>query len=216
MIQIRKTVPADYPETERVMREAFWNHYVPGCCEHYLVHIMRDAPSYIPELDFVAVDGGRIIGNILYLSSKIIGDDGMSYDVLSLGPIAVLPEYQGKGVGRELISHTRNIARTMGFHGILLCGDPDYYTHCGFSPAEVFGIRNAEDMYADALHACELYSDSLAKAQGRYVEDAIYAEAEHMPAEFDAQFPTKALVTGTPMQRKFAEMVGKVRPHNTS
>ena len=49
-------------ETEHVTREAFWNYFVPGCHEHYLLHIMRVSPSFIPELDAVAVHGSRIVG----------------------------------------------------------------------------------------------------------------------------------------------------------
>ncbi len=58
-IKLRTEQPADYAETEHVTREAFWNHYSPGCNEHYLLHIMRGSPSFIPELDVVAVHGGR-------------------------------------------------------------------------------------------------------------------------------------------------------------
>lgn len=92
-IQIRLEQPADYRETEQVMREAFWNYYSPGCTEHYLLHIMRGSPNFIPELDFVAVADGKIIGSVVFLKSFILGDDDKRYEVLSLGPIAVLPAY---------------------------------------------------------------------------------------------------------------------------
>lgn len=75
-IKLRTEQPADYAETEHVTREAFWNHYSPGCNEHYLLHIMRGSPSFIPELDVVAVHGGRIVGNIVYAKSVIRTDDG--------------------------------------------------------------------------------------------------------------------------------------------
>ena len=48
-IKLRTEQPADYAETEHVTREAFWNHYSPGCNEHYLLHIMRGSPSFIPS-----------------------------------------------------------------------------------------------------------------------------------------------------------------------
>lgn len=44
-IQIRLEQPADYSEAEQVTREAFWNHYSPGCTEHYLLHVMRNSPK---------------------------------------------------------------------------------------------------------------------------------------------------------------------------
>ncbi len=61
---IRNTEPSEYKETEILMREIFWNHYSPGCSEHYLVHIMRNHPTFIRELDFVAIVDGKIVGNI--------------------------------------------------------------------------------------------------------------------------------------------------------
>lgn len=67
------------------------------------------------------------------LKSYIDGDDGNRYEVLSLGSPGVLPEYQRKGAGEMLLSDTKEIARALGFRGILLCGDPDYYTMLGRS-----------------------------------------------------------------------------------
>ena len=87
MIELRQEMPCDYRETEHVIREAFWNHYTPACNDHYLIHIMRNCPAFVPELDIVAVKDGRIIGNSMCLKSYISGDDGKYYEVLSLGPI---------------------------------------------------------------------------------------------------------------------------------
>ena len=84
IIALRTAQPADYAGTEHVTREAFWNYYVPGCNEHYLLHIMRGSPSFIPELDVVAVHGGRIVGNIVYAASVIRTDDGKEYEVLGM------------------------------------------------------------------------------------------------------------------------------------
>lgn len=50
-IELRTEQPADYAETENVTREAFWNHYSPGCHEHYLLHLMRDSSFSVPERD---------------------------------------------------------------------------------------------------------------------------------------------------------------------
>ena len=50
---IRLEQPEDYRETEELVREAFWNIYHPGCSEHYLLHVMRDDPAFVRELDFV-------------------------------------------------------------------------------------------------------------------------------------------------------------------
>ena len=111
MIQIRQETEQDYFETENLIREAFWNHYTQACSDHYLVHIMRDCPAFIPELDLVAVEGEKLVGNVMCLKSYISGDDGNRYEVLSLGPIGVLPGYQKKGIGGMLIAKTKEIAK---------------------------------------------------------------------------------------------------------
>lgn len=211
-MELRPERPADYSETENMTREAFWNHYAPGCCEHYLLHVMRDSAAFVPELDFVAVHDGKIVGNIIYMKAVIEGDNGEKYDVLCLGPISVLPEYQRKGVGGRLIEHTRQLARELGFRAIFLCGDPEYYSRQGFTPAEAFGIRTADDMYMDALQVCELYDGALSGMKGRYVEDSIYEVDQTAAETFDKNFPPKEKIIGTSSQQRFEELVVMRRP----
>ena len=81
----------------------------------------------MPELDIVAEHNNKIVGNVVCLKSFIMADDGNQYEVLSLGPISVLPEYQQQGIGGRMIALTKKLASEMGFRAILLCGDPDYY-----------------------------------------------------------------------------------------
>lgn len=210
-IELRREQSSDYSKTENVTREAFWNHYSPACSEHYLLHIMRDCPAFVPELDVVAVCDGKIVGNVVYMKSVIRADNGNSYEVLSLGPISVLPEYQRKGIGGRMIEYTRDIARRMGFAAILLCGDPDYYSRQGFLSAETFGIRTEDNMYADALQVCPLSERAMSGMKGRYVEDSIYQIDESAASDFDKHFPPKEIIVGTPSQKRFDEIVVKRR-----
>ena len=59
-IRLEKT--KDYREVENLIRESFWNVYRPGCSEHYVIHILRDDPAFVKELDFVMEQDGKIIG----------------------------------------------------------------------------------------------------------------------------------------------------------
>lgn len=205
-IKMRLEQPADYRRTENLMREAFWNYYSPGCSEHYLLHVMRDSPNFVPELDFVAESGGEIIGTVAFMKSFILGDDGNRHEVLSLGPIAVLPSFQRQGVGRMLIDHARTAAMEKGYDAILLCGAPKYYRKVGFTEAEHYGIRTSENKYFAALHACPLHENALQGLAGRYFEDEIYSVDEAKAAIFDKQFPPKQLIADTPTQRRFKEV----------
>ena len=92
----------DYFETEYITREAFWDVYHPGCMEHLVLHNLRLASGFVRELDLVACDGERIVGNVVCSKAKVINGK-QEFEVLSMGPLAVLPEYQGKGIGSLLI-----------------------------------------------------------------------------------------------------------------
>ena len=71
MITIRNEEEKDRAEVEDVIRKAFWNLYIPGCNEHYLAHIMRSHPDFLPELDFV-------IGSV-HLSGKKFANMDLYY-----------------------------------------------------------------------------------------------------------------------------------------
>lgn len=206
-IHLRAEQPADYQKTENVLREAFWNQYMPGCDEHYLMHIMRDCPSFIPELDIVAVCDGKIIGNVVCMKAAIQDDEGVSHEVLCLGPIAVLPEYQGTGVGGKLIAHVAKLAKEMGHRAIFLYGDPDYYSRQGFIPAKQFGIRTEDNMYAAAHQVLPLYEGALSGIKGRYLEDAVFQVDPAAAKAYDEKFPAKERLSGTPVQQRFQHLV---------
>ena len=176
-IELRLETPADYAETEKVVREAFWNVYAPGCTEHYLVHVMRSSENFVRELAFVAVADSKIVGCVMFVKGTIAGDDGVVREVLTLGPIAVLPAYQKKGVGRRLIDHARKEAIRQGYAAIVLCGDPLYYSRVGFEPAENFGIRTADNKYFVALQICPLQEKRPESFAGRYSDDAVTTSA---------------------------------------
>lgn len=73
---IRKETPHDYRAVETMTRNAFYNIYVPGCIEHYLVHTMRSHEDFIPELDFVLELDGQVIGNIMYTRAALLDEHG--------------------------------------------------------------------------------------------------------------------------------------------
>ena len=75
-MHIRNEEKQDHGAVEELTRRAFYNLYVPGCVEHYLVHIMREHEDFIPELDFVLEEDGRIIGNIMYTKARLVNEAG--------------------------------------------------------------------------------------------------------------------------------------------
>ena len=213
-IGFRVERPEDYRQTEELTREAFWNRYVPGCDEHYLLHIMRDSPQFVKDLDFIATIDNKIVGIAVCLRSFIITDSGQRYDdVLSMGPLAVLPSCQGLGIGKALTLHTRCIAAQLGYRAILLSGEPRYYPKLGFTPAEQFNIRTSENKYSAALHAYPLYPNALIHASGKYYEPPIYTLDAKQAQAFDKTFPPKERITGTLTQKRFKEVVAMQRDY---
>ena len=97
---IRFEKEEDYGEVENLVRESFWNVYRPGCSEHYVIHVLRDDPAFVRELDFVMEQEGRLIGQNMFMRTIINADDGRVIPVLTMGPICITPELKRQGYGR--------------------------------------------------------------------------------------------------------------------
>ena len=111
---IRLETKNDYREAEQLTREAFWNVYRPGCLEHYVLHVLRDDPAFVPELDFVMERDGRLIGHVMYLRSEIHGDDGRVIPIMTFSPISIAPDCKGQGYGIRLLRCSMEAARKLG------------------------------------------------------------------------------------------------------
>jgi predicted N-acetyltransferase YhbS len=206
-IELRQEEEKDYRLVEEVTREAFWDLYVPGCNEHFLVHNLRKTEEFVKELDFVAFCNYDILGNIVYAEAKVRGND-REYTVLTFGQVSVLPEYQKKGIGSWLINHTVKLAKEMGYKAILIYGDPEYYKRFGFKASKEYGITNRDKKYPAALQVLELYPGALTGIEGIFDEGRVYEIDGNEAAEFDKRFyPKEKTVTET--QAKFLEMANK-------
>jgi predicted N-acetyltransferase YhbS len=71
-VVIRNEEEDDFAIVEEITREAFWNVHFPGCNEHLLIHNLRGADEFVKELDYVAVFNNEIVGNIVYVKTKVI------------------------------------------------------------------------------------------------------------------------------------------------
>ena len=120
MIQIRNEQKSDYQIVEDITREAFYNMYVPGCMEHYLVHIMRGHEDFIPELDFVLELDGKVIGNIMYTKAKLTDENEEEKEIITFGPVSILPKYQRMGYGKLLMEHSFKRAVELGYDTIVI------------------------------------------------------------------------------------------------
>jgi len=189
--EIRNEREADYREVEELTREAFWNLYFPGCDEHYLVHILRDHPDFIKELDFVAVSQGKIIGSILYSKSHVTDETGNRMDTLSFGPLCVHPDFQRKGVGKALIAHTKKLALEMGYPAILIYGDPHNYCVHGFRNGIDFNISNADGKHPYGMLVLELKKGTFKGHRWTLTQSSVFEFDPKDVEAFDRTFAPK-------------------------
>lgn len=179
---IRLESSKDYRDVEDLVRESFWNVYRPGCTEHYVIHVLRDDPAFVKELDFVMEQDGRLIGQNMFMRTIIDADDGREISVLTMGPIGITPDLKRKGYGKALLDYSLEKAADLGFGAVLFEGNIDFYGKSGFDYASRFGIRYhdlPEDADSSFFLCKELipgYLDGITGVyqtpQGYYVDDS--------------------------------------------
>lgn len=193
-ISIRLETKDDYRTVEELAREAFWNVYVPGAGEHYLAHMMRNHPDFIPELDFVAEKEGKIVGSIMYTKAWLEGENGTVKEIVSCGLLCVSPEFQRRKIGKMLIEHSVEEVRRMGYDVIILFGNPGNYCGRGFISCKKYDVSFIEKgYYPTALLVRELEEGVLDKKSWLYISSTASdccANQEAIDA-FDASFPPK-------------------------
>ena len=184
----------DFRAVEELVRESFWNVYRPGCSEHYVIHVLRDDPAFVRELDFVMERDGKLIGQNMFMRTVINADRGGDIPVLTMGPIGITPALKRRGYGKKLLDYSLEQAARMGFGAVLFEGNIGFYGKSGFDYARNFGIRyhdlpeGADDSFFLCRELVPGYLDQVTGVyqtpQGYYVDDA---DVE----EFDKTFPPK-------------------------
>lgn len=124
---VRPECPADLSAIDRINVEAFKDHPYSHQTEHLIVRALRDAGALTRSL--VVEAEGAVVGHIAFSPAPIDGRDQGWY---TLGPVAVLPAHQGRGIGAALVRAGLEELRTLGAQGCVLVGDPGYYTRFGF------------------------------------------------------------------------------------
>jgi putative acetyltransferase len=114
----------------------------PG--ETSLVEWLRTDPAWIPELSLVAVEADLVVGHVLCTRAHV-GDA----PALGLGPVSVLPNRQGLGVGSALMHAVLGAADALGEGLVGLLGEPAYYRRFGFVPATSVGVLAPEAAWGD-------------------------------------------------------------------
>ena len=191
---IRLEKRSEQREVETLIREAFWNVYRPGCLEHYVIHVLRDDPAFVTELDLVMERSGRIIGQNMFMRAAIRADDGRSIPIMTMGPICITPELQRQGYGKLLLDESLERAAALGCGALCFEGNILFYGKSGFRRASEFGLRyrgRPEGADASFFLCKELRPGYLEGVTGVYgPPQGYYVDAEEAEA-FDRLFPPK-------------------------
>ncbi|MDL2238078.1 N-acetyltransferase [Christensenellaceae bacterium OttesenSCG-928-K19] len=193
-ILLRQERQEDHLLVELLTHEAFRHMALPGrarCDEHFLAHQLRQAAAFVPSLDYVALADGKIVGNIMYVQSSVVEDNGKEHTMLTFGPLSVLPSFQGRGIGARLVTTTIELAKKLPYPAIFIFGHPDYYRRFGFRNAKEFGITTSEGKNFDAFMALELHKGALAGIHGKFYEGDAYQINDRDFEAYEQSFPVK-------------------------
>lgn len=191
---IRPERQVDHEAVENLVRESFWNVYRPGCSEHYVIHVLRNDPAFVKDLDFVMELDGRLVGQNMFMKTIIKSDDGRKIPILTMGPICITPELKRKGYGKKLLDYSLQKAFEKGFGAVLFEGNIAFYGKSGFGYARKFGIRyhDLPEGADDSFFLCkELIPGYLRGVTGVYQTPKGYYVDEGAVEEFDKNFPAK-------------------------
>jgi putative acetyltransferase len=135
--------------------------------ESKIVDIIRNSNNFIPELSLVAEIDGKIIGHILFSKIEIHGS--AKFISLVLAPLAVIPEFQKKGIGAKLIEEGIRKAKELNFESKIVVGHKDYYPRFGFKKASEWKIKCPFEVPDETFMAMELNEGSLKDKSGTVI-----------------------------------------------
>ncbi len=119
--------------------------------------------AYDPRFSIIARDDSAVIGHVI-ATWGTVGEEPL----LGLGPIAVAPEYQHRGVGSILMQHIHDNAKNFGLSGIVLLGAPGYYHRFGYETATKHGIHPSDPSWDEHFMVRVFDKDKLPAGNYRY------------------------------------------------
>lgn len=143
---IRPEQSKDFQAIEAVIIAAFLHAPHTSHTEHFIVQCLRDAQAL--TLSLVAESEGGVMGHVA-VSPVSVSDGATSW--YGLGPLSVLPECQGRGIGGQLLQSAVAELKRLGAAGCVLLGDPAYYARFGFRPVPGLVLPEVPAEYFQAL-----------------------------------------------------------------
>jgi putative acetyltransferase len=140
---IRKEQPGDIHRIRQINSEAFETE-----TEANLVDIIRR--SGIPHISLVYEENNELKGHIFFTPVELVGESS-DLRIMGLGPMAVTPKYQKKGIGSSLVKAGIERCKLERIDAIVVLGHPNYYPRFGFEPSVKYNIKS-EYCITDTTH----------------------------------------------------------------
>jgi len=153
---IRKEKPEDINKIYNINIQAFETK-----AEADLVDRLRNSGT--PIISLVAEIDNQLVGHILFTPMK---SDNFDIKIAGLAPMAILPEYQSKGIGSELVEKGLEYCAGEKYVAAAVLGHPNYYPKFGFVPSTRFDLISEYDVPKEVFMVKELESHSLSKISG--------------------------------------------------
>ena len=118
----------------------------------------------VPIISLVAADADQLVGHILF--TPVTLTPATPRRLCGLGPMAVLPSHQRRGIGGRLVRDGLEACRLVGYDAVVVVGHPSYYPRFGFGRGRDHGLAWDHDVPDDAFMALALASDGLAGCAG--------------------------------------------------
>jgi len=169
MLIIRPETPEDVDSIHYVNEQAFGQED-----EAKLIEKLRN--HGVLTISLVAIRDGEIVGHIAF-SPVVIESERSSFEAIALAPMAVLPAYQRKGIGSQMVRAGLEECRRLGQEIIVVLGHPDYYPRFGFIPAKPRGIDCEFEAPDEAWMVLELREGALTGKSGTVKFQSDFHEA---------------------------------------
>ncbi|MDR3190512.1 MAG: N-acetyltransferase [Lactobacillaceae bacterium] len=165
-VSFHLVTPADHADVGRVIREAFDEAAYSTLEEEKLVAKLREsAPFSERVIEIVAKAQGEIVGYGM-ISRVMWNGTPLVHKIGAIGPVVVLPEYRGRGLGWRLVESLEIVARYSQYGGLVALGWPGYWQHFGYVPAQDYGMDPAFNTEQDYFMAKEIIPGALLDAKG--------------------------------------------------
>lgn len=169
MLRIRPEQHGDIEAVHALNEAAFGRS-----AEADLVNQLRDNTQ--PLVSLVAEDRGAIVGHILF--SPVELTDQPDLMLMGLGPMAVQPERQGRGIGSELVLLGLDACQRLGCQAVFVLGHPTFYRRFGFRPGSQFDVTSEFEDAGEAFMALELERGILEECSGTVRYDPVFSVME--------------------------------------